>query len=251
MKTEYTGAYVTSAGRSNIPASLPVFDSKTEKKFIKTLISDLNQNLISGRDTEPNLSRRAARPAMYTAMRTGAVEKALFVGGSNAQNLSQSASALGLDAYKITKGGWKLTRENVDQLIPVLRETLAGLPADTPVVLFCMDNTSFLGLNEDGSMNTISRTRQGTQQLAGAAEADQGGLRHKPGFHSDSLATIRQNSLLRRSGSREQLRGTRFSANYFEGSNENEIRDPESTTAGDNCRQLGADLRQQLYGGES
>ncbi len=43
-------------------------------------------------------------------------------------------------------------------LFAVLCETLAGLPADTPVVLFCMDNTSFLGLNEDGSMNIISRS---------------------------------------------------------------------------------------------
>jgi hypothetical protein len=56
---------------------------------------------------------------MYTAMRTGAIEKALFVGGSNAESLSVSASALGLDSYKITKGGWKLTKENVDKIIPV------------------------------------------------------------------------------------------------------------------------------------
>jgi len=46
----------------------------------------------------------------------------------------------------------------VDQLIPVLRETLAGLSVDTPVVLFCMDNTSFLGLNEERNMNIISRS---------------------------------------------------------------------------------------------
>jgi hypothetical protein len=89
-------------------------------KFIKALITDLNQNLISGRDTEPNFSRSAARPVMYTAMRAGAIEKALFVGGSNAESLSVSASALGLDSYKITKGGWKLTKENVDKIIPVI-----------------------------------------------------------------------------------------------------------------------------------
>ncbi len=97
---------------------------------------DLNQNLISGRDSEPNLSGSAVRPVMYTAIRTGAVEKALFVGGSKAENLSISASALGLDSYKITKGGWKLTKDNVDKVIPVLRETLAGLPSDTPLFFF-------------------------------------------------------------------------------------------------------------------
>ncbi len=54
---------------------------------------------------------------MYTALR--AIEKAVFVGGSNASNLAYSASALGLDAYKIAKGGWKLSKENVDKLLPI------------------------------------------------------------------------------------------------------------------------------------
>jgi hypothetical protein len=98
---------------------------------------------------------------MYTALRTGAIEKAVFVGGSNTSNLaysaSASASALGLDAYKIAKGGWKLSKENVDKLLPDLKNLLGTLPPDIPVVIFCLDNTSFLGLNEDGSMNAISR----------------------------------------------------------------------------------------------
>jgi hypothetical protein len=94
---------------------------------------------------------------MYTALRTGAVEKAVFVGCSNASNLAYSASALGLDAYKIAKGGWKLSKENIDKLLPDLKDLLGTLPPDTPVVIFCLDNTSFLGLNEDGSMNAISR----------------------------------------------------------------------------------------------
>ncbi len=89
--SEYDGAHVTSAGRSNIPTCLPCFDTQTEKKFVSAFISDLNSNLIAGLNTDPNLSRSAAGPAVYTAMRTGAVKKALFVGGSNAQNLSHVA----------------------------------------------------------------------------------------------------------------------------------------------------------------
>jgi hypothetical protein len=103
---------------------------------------------------------------MYTAMRTGAVEKALFVGGSNAENLSISASALGLDSFKITKDGWKLSKENVDTFIPVLKETLASLPTDTPVILFCLlDNSSFLVLGDDGSMNAINRSAEGDKKF--------------------------------------------------------------------------------------
>ncbi len=37
--------------------------------------------------------------------------------------------------------------------------------ADTPVVSFGMDNTSFLGLGEDGSMNIISRSTPGDSKL--------------------------------------------------------------------------------------
>ncbi len=71
--------------------------------------------------------------------------------------LVYSASALGLDAYKIAKGGWKLSRENVDKLLPDLKDLLGTIPSDTLVVIFCLDNTSLLGLNKDGSMNAISR----------------------------------------------------------------------------------------------
>jgi hypothetical protein len=92
-------------------------NSHTEKKFLEHFIADLNSNLLADRDKEPNLSRSAKRPAMYTALR--AIEKAVFVGGSNASNLAYSASALGLDAYKIAKGGWKLSKENVDKLLPI------------------------------------------------------------------------------------------------------------------------------------
>ncbi len=46
------------------------------------------------------------------------IERIVFVDGSNAKNLSQAAAMLGIDAYMIAKGGWKLTRENVDKLLP-------------------------------------------------------------------------------------------------------------------------------------
>jgi hypothetical protein len=40
-----------------------------------------NKNKLAGRDTEPNLSRSGIRPAIYSALRTGSVEAAVFVGG--------------------------------------------------------------------------------------------------------------------------------------------------------------------------
>ncbi len=98
---------------------------------------------------------------MYSALRTGSVEAVVIVGGSHAGNLANAASALGLDVYKHARRGWKLTKENVDNLLPDLRDTLGSVPPDTPVVLFCMDNSCFMGLNEDGSMNPISKCVEG------------------------------------------------------------------------------------------
>ncbi len=79
---DYSGAYLTSPGRRNIPATTPPWSRMSEKKCLDELIGDLNRNMLAGRDREPNLSRSASWPAMYTALWTGAGEYAVFVGGS-------------------------------------------------------------------------------------------------------------------------------------------------------------------------
>jgi uncharacterized membrane protein YgcG len=158
---DYSGNFVTSPGRRTIPANCPAWSSYDEKKFITALLEGLNKNKLAGRDTEPNLSRSGIRPAMYSALRTGSVEAVVIVGGSHATNLANAAAALGLDVYKHTRSGWKLSKENVDNLLPDLKDTLGSVPPDTPVVLFCLDNSCYMGLNEDGSMNPISKCVEG------------------------------------------------------------------------------------------
>jgi hypothetical protein len=53
---DYAGSYVNSPGRSSIPASLAPWSSLVEKRFVNTLLEDLNKNLLAGRDSEPNMS---------------------------------------------------------------------------------------------------------------------------------------------------------------------------------------------------
>ncbi len=124
-------------------------------------MEDLKKNLLAGRDREPNLSRSANRPALYSAIRTGAVENVVFVGGSNANQHSFAAAALGVDTYKHAQGGWKVTKDSIDKLIPDLKNTLSSVLPDTPVVFFCLDNSSFMGLKDDGSMAIISKCVEG------------------------------------------------------------------------------------------
>jgi hypothetical protein len=66
-----------------------------------------------------------------------------------------------IDSYMLAKGGWKVTRENIDKLIPDLREILTGIPIGTPIVLFCMDNSSFLAATEEGGLVPISKCVEG------------------------------------------------------------------------------------------
>ncbi len=157
----YDGTHITSPSRPGIPAFVSSWSQADEKKFLDWLIKDLNENLLAGLDPNPNLSRSKNKPQMYPAVRSGSVERIVFVGGSNAKNLSQAASMLGIDSYMIATGGWKLSRENVDKLIPDLHELLTSLPPGTPIVLFCMDNTSFLAATEEGGMIPISKCMEG------------------------------------------------------------------------------------------
>jgi hypothetical protein len=107
---EYGGRYLLSPGRQNLPTYLAGLTPESESAIIKGLISELNSKLVAGLDPDPNFSRNANRPAMFCALRDGTIEKALFIGGSNADKLASSTSMLGVDAYKIATGGWKVSK---------------------------------------------------------------------------------------------------------------------------------------------
>jgi hypothetical protein len=54
---DYRGQFVQSPGRPDYLASLPVWSQETEKKFVVSLIQDLNSQLLQDLDTDPNFSR--------------------------------------------------------------------------------------------------------------------------------------------------------------------------------------------------
>jgi hypothetical protein len=101
---------------------------------------------------------------MYSALRLGGVEKGLFRGGSNADKLANAVSTLGMDVYRLVKSGWKISKDAVDQLLPDLRNVLNLLPADTPIILFCLDNSAFMGATEEGSLTPMSKSVKGDKK---------------------------------------------------------------------------------------
>jgi hypothetical protein len=138
----YEGKYIVNPGRPGIPAVVPSWSQADEKKVLNILIKELNEKFLAGLDTDPNLSRSSKRPQLYPAFRSGSIETAAFVGGSNAKKLSQAAANLGIDSY---------------MLIPDLKELMSSLPAGTPIILFCLDNSSFLAASDEGGLAPISK----------------------------------------------------------------------------------------------
>ncbi len=107
----------------------------------------------------------------HCALREGRVDKALFIGGSNASKLATATAMLGVDTSKIAKGGWKVTSDSVDLLLNDLEEQLlllhdleeqlSCMPPDTPIVLYCMDNSAFMSVSSDGSMAPLAKATEG------------------------------------------------------------------------------------------
>jgi hypothetical protein len=162
--SEYKGSQQISPGRECLPLEMPAIPPGAEKLFIHSLIEELNSGCGAGLDPDPNLSRSKQRPAMYSALRLGGVEKGLFIGGSNADKLANAVSTLGMDVYRLVKSGWKISKDAVDQLLPDLRNVLNLLPADTPIILFCLDNSAFMGATEEGSLTPMSKSVKGDKK---------------------------------------------------------------------------------------
>jgi hypothetical protein len=158
---DYKGRYLHSPGREGLPLHLEPLSPEIGSSLIKLLIRELNDNMVSNLDINPNFSRSAKPPEMHCALREGRVDKALFIGGSNASKLASATAMLRVDTFKIPKGGWKVTSDLVDLLHPDLEEQLSGMPHDTPIVLYRMDNSAFMSVSSDGSMAPLAKATGG------------------------------------------------------------------------------------------
>jgi hypothetical protein len=69
-----------------------------------------------------------------------------------------------MDVYRLVKSGWKISKEAVDQLLPDLRDVLSLLPSDTPIIIFCPDNSAFMGAAEDGCLTPMSKCVKGDKK---------------------------------------------------------------------------------------
>jgi hypothetical protein len=78
-----------------------------------------------------------------------------------ADRLADSAATLGIVTETITTGGWVLTTDAVSEILPQVTAYFASIPGEAPVVIYCLDNSSFCCANTDGQLSAISKQKEG------------------------------------------------------------------------------------------
>ncbi len=118
-------------------------------------------------DTHPNLSRDSAIFSPGSTLAAVEDTSALFIGASNADRLANSAASLGIITETVTAGGWVLSTDAVTDILPQVLGFCASLPTDAPVVIYCLDNSSFCSANADGVLSPISKLEDGIYHVVG------------------------------------------------------------------------------------
>jgi hypothetical protein len=136
-----------------------------------------------------------------------------------------------VETYNLATGGWKLTKENIDKILPDLRELLSGLPRGTPIIFFCLDNSSFLAASEEGGLVPISKCvpeDDGYHVVGSLVVAPEKAMQYAiaqlkraiaecgdfPGVYSDTLDEVRFPALLHGNGTCHELSGSRISLRF-------------------------------------
>jgi hypothetical protein len=103
----------------------------------------LKREFIAGLDPTVLPTYPAAQSVRLRTQLSGqVVSKMLFLLAFLTEKIySLRTVSLGVETCRLVKGGWKLTKENVDTLIPDLKDVLSSPPPiNTSVIFFCLDN---------------------------------------------------------------------------------------------------------------
>ncbi len=84
---------------------------------------------------------------------------ALFIGGSNADRLAIAAATVGIVPDTVTEGGWILNTSSVSIVLPQIEAYCLTLPPEAPVIIYCLDNSSFSQADGDGVISQIAKLK--------------------------------------------------------------------------------------------
>jgi hypothetical protein len=76
-------------------------------------------------------------------------------------------ASLGINTETVTSGGWILNTDAVTAILPQVIAYCASLLAEAPVVIYCLDNSSFCNANADGQLSAIIKQKDGVFHVVG------------------------------------------------------------------------------------
>ncbi len=146
-----------------LQTSLPPMAENKERELITSLLLNIGECFKWSLDPEPALTREF-RQLPANSARAGQGAAALIIGGSNANRLTTAFTDLGKRVETISAGGWRVSKDSVDTLLPILHAKLDLLDPAAPVILWCMDSHFFRQLTASGDLAGITRGEDGRRR---------------------------------------------------------------------------------------
>jgi len=151
-----------SRGWGQRPNKIAAFTLETERYWALRLINNLNSDFNLSLSTNLGMFRSAQDVA-----RLGAVASSMdfaVVGASNAGRLAEALAACdGVKVTDLATPGWRLASDRVPDLVVRLEQ----LPEETAIVLYGLDNSCFVSVDEDLRSGPPFRGRDGRYHLHG------------------------------------------------------------------------------------
>ena len=136
----------------------------SELTLLVPLLTELNATFKWNLDTSPLLSRERSFSKKKSS--GSGLPGAIIIGGSNAVRLHGAMAELDLPAVLLGSGGWTLSAAAVNTLIIKLAEILSATDPSAPIVLYCIDNSSFKAM-QDGELLSITKGADNKYHVAG------------------------------------------------------------------------------------
>jgi hypothetical protein len=151
--------------RDEFPGSIPPLSAAAEPALIYILLTELSSKFKLELDSEPALSRELTLSPNLP--KTSSEIPALFIGGSNADRLANPAANVGVVPDTVTEGGWLLNTTSVTTALPQIEAYCLTLPAEVPVIIYCLDNSSFCQADGDGVITPIAKLADNKYHVVG------------------------------------------------------------------------------------
>ena len=144
------------SGGANLPAGVLPLSKEDEKLILTTLIAELENNLALNLDPMPNL-----HPDSTAISQGNNARKFLVVGASNADRTGDALERAGMSVTRAIIPGWRCVKSQVEKMLELVQEKIAGIRGPCTVVIQMYDNSFFLAKPDEGGLIPAVRESEG------------------------------------------------------------------------------------------